>query len=267
MPRKRGVSGFWLDIKALENDRTHLVAALGAKEGMLAFGAWVRMFTWQYHSAAPIKDAAHLSRLTNLHIHKARTLWELLPQLLPRSLIRSPYGLLCQRTMGTLDKIEENQNNTGEQLDTHTRGGPDPDPDLPSYSSSSSPPYVGEEEKEIEGSSTKPAEQTVVDFPKPKVKNCPTKEILQLYHKILVPPFQQVRRMNPTRESHIRARWQQDLKDLDRWEAYFKFVKKSDWLMGRAVGRDGSPFRNRNIDYLVKLNSFTQIVERKYHGQ
>lgn len=104
MPSDRGVSGFWLDIKALENARTTLIAELGAKEGMLAYGVWVRLFTWQYHSASPIKDAAHVARLTNLHIHKAQLLWRLLPQLLPRSLIRSPHGLLCRKTMVVLGK-------------------------------------------------------------------------------------------------------------------------------------------------------------------
>lgn len=138
MPSDRGVSGFWLDIKALENARTTLIAELGAKEGMLAYGVWVRLFTWQYHSASPIKDAAHVARLTNLHIHKAQLLWRLLPQLLPRSLIRSPHGLLCHRTMQILDKANRSQGVAGAQHAPKKHRDPDPDPD-PDLSSSLSP--------------------------------------------------------------------------------------------------------------------------------
>lgn len=130
MPKQRGVSSFWLDIKALENDRTHLIGDHGAKQGMLLYGLWVRLFTWQYKTAAPIRDYQHVARLTGLNIRTAQRLMRSLVGSLPGSLIQRSGQWYCRRTIQLLDKVNKNQQITGATVAHEHGGDPDPDPDL-----------------------------------------------------------------------------------------------------------------------------------------
>lgn len=113
MPRQRGVNAFWLDISALESDRSHFVGTYGAKQGTLMFGAWVRLFTWQYQHAVPISGAEHVARLTGMHIHTARLLWHSLCHSLPHSLVQREGGWYCKRTSRVLDNYNKKQQDSG----------------------------------------------------------------------------------------------------------------------------------------------------------
>lgn len=249
MAKSRGVSGFWLDVKSLENHRTHLIAELGAKEGMLAFGAWVRIFTWQYTTASPIKDAQHLARLTNLHIHKARLLWQLLPRLLPRSLYQSPHGLLCQRTMETLRKHEKKQELAGAAYEPQKRRDSDSDSDI--------------------GRNVDMEDISTPDFAAKSARNesCPFSAIVGLYHEMLCPPLPKVQKLTKTRMGFIRQRWQEDMPTLDQWRNFFSHVAQSDFLMGRT-----EPGRNRvkpflaDLEWMTRPGNIAKIAEGKYNN-
>ncbi len=163
MPKLRGVSGFWLDIKALDSDRMHLVAEHGAKEGMLLFGVWVAIFTWQYRRAAPVTGPMHVAQLTGLNIRTAQRLLQSLTQSLPQSLVQRSGQWYCKRTLQVLEKIETEQWDAGatNDRDFQTFSDPDPDPDLlPSLSPSQDSRSGGSDKRPTEKKKSKPKEKS-----------------------------------------------------------------------------------------------------------
>lgn len=95
---------------------------------------------------------------------------------------------------------------------------------------------------------------------------CPYQRILELYHEKL-PVLPRVRELTDERRAKIRARWNNGLGGLDRWENYFAVVEKSDFLMGRC---DPSPGRTKpfvaDIDFLIRKSTIVKVAEGKYHG-
>ena len=90
---------------------------------------------------------------------------------------------------------------------------------------------------------------------------CPQSEIVDLYHKLLseLPP---VKDWTDERQKQLRSRWKEDPKrqDLDWWERYFAFVRKSSFLMG-----NGSKSWKPNLEWLVKKKNLINVIEGKYH--
>lgn len=94
--------------------------------------------------------------------------------------------------------------------------------------------------------------------------DCPTKEIVNLYHEIL-PMLPRVEKLTKTRIGYIKARWREDLKSLDQWQNFFDFVSRSAFLTGRTEGYgDRPPFR-ADIEWLCRPSNFAKIAEDKYH--
>lgn len=129
----------------------------------------------------------------------------------------------------------------------------------------------GEEIGEEKASVGKPT----VDKPaksKPVFPDCPYSEIIELYHQTL-PTLPQMIVVNPTRESHIKARWrdfyaQGDFKDKEGGLECFRWlfadkVGKSKFLMGYVNGGGRKPFV-ATLDWIVNSNNFAKIIEGKY---
>lgn len=72
-------------------------------------------------------------------------------------------------------------------------------------------------------------------------------------------------KMTTTIKGQIRQRWQQDMPSLDRWDNFFAFIGKSDFLSGRAPpGKDRSaPFR-ATLAWVTKESNFAKIAAREY---
>lgn len=94
---------------------------------------------------------------------------------------------------------------------------------------------------------------------------CPYEKIIELYHGIL-PELSRCREISAERKANIRARWNNGLGELDRWENYFTVVSKSDFLMGRNAASPGrsKPFV-ADIDFLIRKSTVIKIAEGKYH--
>jgi len=89
---------------------------------------------------------------------------------------------------------------------------------------------------------------------------CPHKSIIDLYHKVL-PELPEVRIWNETQKGYLRARWKEDKQrqSLEWWESYFKFIRESDFLMGRK-----SDFM-ADLEWLVRPKNFAKIANGRYH--
>lgn len=90
---------------------------------------------------------------------------------------------------------------------------------------------------------------------------CPHQDIIDLYHEIL-PSCPRIRDWTPARQTHLRARWNEDKsrQSLDYWKRFFKFVADCDFLVGKSGNK---PFF-ADLEWMVKSANFTKIREEKY---
>lgn len=96
---------------------------------------------------------------------------------------------------------------------------------------------------------------------------CPQKAIVALYHETL-PELRQVREWNETRQRLLSRRWAEspERQTLDWWRAFFGYVRRSRFLMGKTTGRDGRPF-DCDLEWLIRPTNFAKVVEGKYEDE
>lgn len=97
-----------------------------------------------------------------------------------------------------------------------------------------------------------------------RMRICPTAKIVDLYHRML-PQLPRVEKLTDKRRKQIQQRWREDLPELENWEFFFDFVKKSDFLMGRSPPTPGRSIFRADIEFLTNATNYTKIAEEKYH--
>lgn len=121
------------------------------------------------------------------------------------------------------------------------------------------------------------------DERKPNDKVCPWEEILDIWSEVMPDKPQPARNLwvGTARAADLSNRWKACFSikheqtgkpfytdkesGLDWWRRFFTYLRKSDWLMGRVVGANGTAFRNMKIDWIVKKGNFVKILENTYH--
>lgn len=94
--------------------------------------------------------------------------------------------------------------------------------------------------------------------------NCPTSEIIDLYHRLL-PTLPQVKKRTRARAAHIRARWREDLPTLEDWESFFRKVASSPFLTGKVPGSNDRPPFLASLDWLCKPGNYARVIEGEFH--
>ncbi|MFA5696372.1 MAG: phage replisome organizer N-terminal domain-containing protein [Bacilli bacterium] len=89
--------------------------------------------------------------------------------------------------------------------------------------------------------------------------------IVSLFNEMLGEEMPKVEIISETRKSLMKQRTKDKLHTLNDWEWYFNKIKNSDWLMGRAVGVNGKPFRC-SFDWITNSSNFIKITEGNYDG-
>lgn len=107
-------------------------------------------------------------------------------------------------------------------------------------------------------------EAVVVEL-RSKRQAIPYQQIVDSYHELL-PALAQVYKLTETRKTKIKSLWIDELDSIDQWRNYFKFINRSDFLMGRLVARDGRAFV-ADFDFIINSTNFVKIAEEKYHGK
>jgi len=104
-----------------------------------------------------------------------------------------------------------------------------------------------------------------IEFDREKLPTVPYQKITELYEQTLK-TLPRVAKLSEARKSKIKARWNNDLPDLDEWAKYFRAVSQSDFLMGRAAPSAGrsKPFV-ADLDFLITEANMIKIIEGKYH--
>ena len=110
------------------------------------------------------------------------------------------------------------------------------------------------------------------DKPSCRFPPCPIAQVQEIYHEIL-PMLPKVRVGNPTRDAHMRARWQQifnegHVEDTDEglqfFRDYFTRVSRSKFLIGQGNPAQGrKPFR-ADLLWLINQTNFAKVIERGY---
>ena len=102
---------------------------------------------------------------------------------------------------------------------------------------------------------------------KPIAAQCPHKDIIDAYHEML-PMCPRIRDWTPSRQTTLRARWNEDKsrQTLGYWKRLFAYVSESQFLTGRISSREGRPFF-ASLEWILKPENFAKIREGRYHKE
>ncbi len=97
----------------------------------------------------------------------------------------------------------------------------------------------------------------------PKIPQCPQGEIKALYHEILCPPLAPVNEWSPELAKILRNMWREKPErwELTWWEKYFRFVKASDFLMGRKTDFIA------DLEWIIRPRNRTKILNGRFHNR
>lgn len=91
---------------------------------------------------------------------------------------------------------------------------------------------------------------------------CPHNEIIKAWSETL-PELTQPRVWSGQRMKDLAARWKSkeiDAASVDYWRDLFKYIRQSDFLMGRVNNFSAS------LDWIVKAANYNKLIEGKYHS-
>jgi hypothetical protein len=126
-------------------------------------------------------------------------------------------------------------------------------------------PYNKEEREERKNDigtvNTVPVNGTDVP-PTPGPKNCPHKEIRDLYNQTLGDTLPQIKITTTTFDKMLRTRWREskDRQTLDWWTKYFNYIRESDFLMGRTDNDFMASF-----EWVIRPTNMAKIINGNYH--
>jgi len=92
------------------------------------------------------------------------------------------------------------------------------------------------------------------------IEPVPKDKILELYHKYCK-GLPQVRKLSPTDEKQLHARWREN-PDLSAWEEFFKKVASSDFL----TGKNDRGWR-ANFHWLIRPSNFVKVCNGVYDNE
>lgn len=103
--------------------------------------------------------------------------------------------------------------------------------------------------------------------PSPMVINSPSESIpaqriCELFNESF-PELPAVKQLTDKRRTAIKRRWNEnaDMQSIDRWQAFFNWIRSSDFLMGRTA----TPWNGFCFDWLMAPSNFIKIREGNYH--
>ena len=98
-----------------------------------------------------------------------------------------------------------------------------------------------------------------------KATTVPYSRIAELWAEVL-PDLPQPAKLTPARKTAIRARWHDELPDLDAWRECFEIVRESKFLTGRTHPVNGRKPFCATLDWVAKQDNLVKIYEGKYNN-
>ena len=97
---------------------------------------------------------------------------------------------------------------------------------------------------------------------------CPYAEILDLWRELMpeLPRPHGVEHWTAARKAQIRARWNDQLPDLDAWRECFGLIRRSPFLMGHSAPTPGRRQFQCDLFWITKPENLLKLYEGKYDG-
>lgn len=116
-------------------------------------------------------------------------------------------------------------------------------------------------------SNTQPTAESAVDL-SPAPARTPFSAIAGLWREILpeLPQPHDPSRWTEARKTQIRARWRDELPDLESWRGLFEDVRRSPFLMGKVPPRPGRKPFLADLFWVTKPENLLRISEGRYDG-
>jgi len=92
----------------------------------------------------------------------------------------------------------------------------------------------------------------------------PYQQIVELWTSTL-PELPRPVKLSDARKKQIRARWLDELPDIDAWRECFEYIRESKFLMGKVHGVNGRPPFRATLQWVTKLENLLKIYEGDYH--
>jgi len=108
-------------------------------------------------------------------------------------------------------------------------------------------------------------EPVKINSPRTKKFVVPYEDIVALYHDILH-ESPRIESLTPKRKGYIKSLWIDDLPEMKNWANFFRYVAKSDFLMGKSPKIEGRTRFTPNLEWITKPENFLKILEKSYHG-
>jgi len=99
---------------------------------------------------------------------------------------------------------------------------------------------------------------------KPKRTTIPYQQIIDLYHELL-PELPRCEVITTKRKGQIGARHRDLDGSLKKWSNFFKYIRLSDFLMGKTPPSQGHKQFKANIEWVTNESNFAKISEEQYH--
>jgi len=143
-----------------------------------------------------------------------------------------------QQTNSSYNKAREEEGKKGRKKEVNTL----------------SPPSLGDDRSPEQSGE-------VIETGKALVINCPHDEIVRLWNETL-PELPHVRIFGEKSKASLRARWRAspEFQNLSWWEGFFKYIRGSDWLMGRKKEWKAT------LDWVLKPVNFEKVVNGNYEN-
>ena len=125
----------------------------------------------------------------------------------------------------------------------------------------------GQGDNETTPTAKKPKAAKAAKEPKEPATDCPHKKILALWNEIM-PELTQPRIWTDARATSLASRWKsKDFKadSLEFWEKLFRYIRQSDFLMGRTQSPGRRPMA-LTLDWVCKAENFAKIIEGRYEN-
>jgi uncharacterized protein YdaU (DUF1376 family) len=98
-----------------------------------------------------------------------------------------------------------------------------------------------------------------------KAPSVPFQKIADLWAEVL-PELPQPVKLSEARKANIRARWQDELPDLDAWRECFTHIRQSRFLMGKVAPPSGRRQFRCTLDWIAKQENLIKLYEGRYDG-
>ena len=94
----------------------------------------------------------------------------------------------------------------------------------------------------------------------------PYREILSLWQEMLpeLPQPHDVEHWTPARKNQIRARWLDQLPDIEAWRECFGHIRKSRFLMGQTTPAPGRRQFRCDLFWITKPENLLKLYEGRY---